>query len=148
MCDENEDPLKTAILDAFEAAHVASDSLYAANNSWTPDSLLRREIAELDRRLDNPQLFEPRTLDRVYAVSQALSYASELEWVTEFIPDEHCMSGTTEHSFYTERGRAIMKAYLDVVDLLCALRRVKDLLQAEELASTLRFQGVSQFSAR
>ena len=139
MCDENEDPLKAAILDAFEAAHAVSDTLHAANDSWTPDSLLRRQIGELELRLDNPRLFEPRTLDRVFAISQALSHASELEWVTEFIADEHCMSETPEHSFFTERGRAIMKVYLDVVDLLTALRRVKDCLQAEELATTLRY---------
>jgi len=148
MCDENEDPLKAAILDAFEAAHAASDALHAANDSWTPDSLMRRQIEELDRRLDNPRLFEPRTLDRVHAVSQALSHASELEWVTESIADVHCVSESPEHSFFTERGRAIMKAYLDLVDLLCALRRVRDLIQAEELASTLRFQGTSQFGSR
>ncbi len=138
MCDENEDPLKAAILDAFEAAHAVSDTLHAANDSWTPDSLLRRQVGELELRLDNPRLFEPRTLDRVYAISRALSHASELEWVTEFIPDEHCMSGTPEQSFYTERGRAIMTAYLDVADLLSALRRVRDLVQAIELAKELK----------
>lgn len=138
MCNGDDDLLQAAILDAFEAAHAAGDTLHAANDSWTPDGLLRRQIAELDRRLDGRQLFEPQTLDRVHAISRALSRASELEWVTEFIPDEHCMSGTPEHSFYTERGQAIMTAYFDVASLLSALRRVRDYLQAEELAATLR----------
>ncbi len=89
-------------------------------------------------RLDKYHLFAPVTLDRVDAVSRALLQASRLERVTEFIPDEHCMSGTLEHTFFTERGRAIMRVHLKAGTLAVALRQVRDCLQAEELAATLR----------
>ncbi len=141
MDQRNEGPLLAAILDAFEAAHGASDTLNTVKESWAPDSLLQQQIAELDCLLDNPGLFEPRTLDRVHVILRALQHASELEWVTEFPPDENCMSGTVEHSFFTERGRMIMQAYLDVADLQSALRRVKDLVQVEEIAAALKQRG-------
>lgn len=128
----------TGVAIALEAARIAIEGLHAACRSWTPDKLQRRQIVDLDRRLNRDQLFCPRTLDRVEATIRTLHQASELEKVTEIIADEGCVSGSYAAQGYTPLGWVIYAACRNLIDLAEAIRAANDIMDAQLLVEELR----------
>ncbi|WP_432256245.1 hypothetical protein [Limimaricola sp. AA108-03] len=136
--DQDPSGLVDAILDTLEAAAGARESLRAGSAGWIPDGPLKYQIAELDPWLDVPNLFSVQAKERIRMTSEALFHASRREYVTEIIHDEHCMSEDCERSSFTERGRAIAAARIELDGILTALRRVEDTLEADRLCILLR----------
>lgn len=135
--DGGEISLRALVCNAMAAADLARRALYAGTCHGDYSHDLHRLADRLERRLAGYDIFEPGVEDLLLSSADRLAELACAETRTEFLPDEHCMSGGVEATRVTARGEALAAAAAALTDLAEALGDVHRYLAADRIVEQL-----------